>query len=373
MKVNIIGGGIIGMSTAYHLALKGVDVTIFEKDKMFDVASFGRACGGVRYQFFTRENILLSQHSIDFIKNKTSIDFTPNGYLMLFGEDQQEDYKHSTQLQQELGATTKTLTPDQLKELHPWISVDDIYRACYTDDGSEGWIDASLHTWFKDEAIKLGAKINWIDGRWLIPAGHRILALQQESPNKEILEEAYDCDATVIASGCWTGEVARLWDIEIPVKGHKHTVYNISTEAEQVSTMPLVADLITGVYWRPEGEGYIVGYDGNSEWDSKDLEPNWNKWEETWEKLYHRCPTLFDAIKADGGWAGYYDTNIIDNNAIIDHVGNVYFATGFTGRGLMQSPAVGLILSDMILGETPKFNLDNYKLNREPFVEKYVI
>ena len=73
---------------------------------------------------------------------------------MLFGEDQQEDYRHSTALQQELGATTKTATPDQLKELHPWITVDDIYRACYTDDGSEGWIDASLHTWFKDEAIK---------------------------------------------------------------------------------------------------------------------------------------------------------------------------------------------------------------------------
>ena len=89
MKVNIIGGGIIGMSTAYHLAVKNVDVTIFEKDKIFDTASFGRSCGGARCQFFTRENILLSRYSLDFIKNQTSVDFTPNGYLMLFGEDQQ--------------------------------------------------------------------------------------------------------------------------------------------------------------------------------------------------------------------------------------------------------------------------------------------
>ena len=75
---------------------------------------------------------------------------------MLFGEDQQDDFEYSTALQQELGATTKTATPDQLKELHPWINVDDVYRACYTDDGSEGWIDPySLHTWFKDEAKKL--------------------------------------------------------------------------------------------------------------------------------------------------------------------------------------------------------------------------
>jgi len=361
MKVNIIGGGIIGMSTAYHLALKNVDVTIFEKDQTFEKASFALSCGGVRCQFFTRENILLSKYSIDFIKNQTSVDFTPNGYLMLFGEDQQDDFEYSTALQQELGATTKTATPDQLKELYPWINVDDVYRACYTDDGSEGWIDPySLHTWFKDEAKKLGAKIDWIDGRLLTPKVH---------PYKE----KYKCDATVIAAGCWTGQVAKQWDIEIPVKGHKHTVYNILTEAKQIPTMPLVGDLITGVYWRPEGKGYITGYEGNSEWDSADLEPNWDKWQETWEKLYHRSPSLFEAVKADNAWAGYYDTNIIDSNAIIDHVGNVYFATGFTGRGLMQSPAVGLILSNMILGETPKFNLDSYKLNREPLVEKYVI
>ena len=129
-----------------------------------------------------------------------------------------------------MGATTKTATPDQLKELHPWMIVDDIYRACYTDDGSEGWIDPySLHTWFKDEAIKLGTKINWIDGRLLTPKVHPY-------------REKYRCDATVITAGCWTGLVAKQWDIEIPVKGHKHTVYNILTEAEHIPTMPLVAD-----------------------------------------------------------------------------------------------------------------------------------
>ena len=100
MKVNIIGGGIIGMSTAYHLAVKNVDVTIYEKDRTFEKASFGLSCGGARCQFFTRENILLSRYSIDFIKNQTSVDFTPNGYLMLFGENQQEDFEYSTALQQ---------------------------------------------------------------------------------------------------------------------------------------------------------------------------------------------------------------------------------------------------------------------------------
>ena len=351
MKIDIIGGGIIGLSAAYYLAKENIHVTVFEKDKLYEKASFPRSCGGVRCQFFTRENILMSRYSIDFIKNETSIDFTPNGYLMLFGEEQQEDFKHSTAIQQELGATTKTLTPVELKERYPWIFVDDVWNACYTDDSSEGWIDPhSLHGWFKNQSKKLGVKFVWEDG------------VQQ-----------HDCDIIIIASGCWTGEVAKNWDIDIPVKGHKHTVYNILTEKPQISTMPLVADLITGVYWRPEGQGYIAGWDGNSEWDSEDLEPNWNMWEQTWQFLYHRSPELFSEIKTSGAWAGYYDSSLIDDNAIIDHVDNVYFATGFTGRGLMHSPAVGLSLSEMILKKPTTFDLKGYQLNRTPQVEKYVI
>ena len=112
--------------------------------------------------------------------------------------------------------------------------------------------------------------------------------------------------------------------------------------------MPLVADLVTGVYLRPEGDGYIVGYDGNGEWNSDNLDPNYNSWDEVWEHLYFRFPTVFDAAKMDGAWAGYYDTSTIDNNAIIDYVDNIYFATGFTGRGLMQAPGVGRALTELI-------------------------
>ena len=173
MKVDIIGGGIIGLSSAYYLAKENISVTVFEKDKLYKKASFARSCGGLRCQFFTKENILMSRYSIDFIKNETSIAFNSNGYLMLFGEEQEEDFKYSTALQQELGATTKTLTPVELKAQYPWIFVDDIRNACYTSDGSEGWIDPySLHNWFKDEAKKLGVKIDWMDGKLLTPKVH---------------------------------------------------------------------------------------------------------------------------------------------------------------------------------------------------------
>lgn len=351
-KVHIIGGGIIGMSAAYHL-VKDHDVTVYELDRSYSQSSFARSCGGLRAQFSTDINILMSRYSIDFIKNTAKMPFTGNGYLMLFDENKKTDHDQSILLQQNLGASTKSLDRSQLIELHPYINTEDVYRACTTVDGTEGWIDpVLLHSWYKDQAVKQGLTVIYRNG------------LDVDHSN---------ADVVVIAAGCWTGQVASKFNITIPVRGHKHTVYHVSTEKPVLDKLPLVADLITGVYLRPEGQGYIVGYDGNGEFDSNNLDPDYTSWDTIWELLYHRFPNHFDAAKVTGAWAGYYDTSTIDSNAIIDHVGKYYFATGFTGRGLMHSPAVGLIISEMVSERPLTFNIDSYKLNRTPNIEKYVI
>ena len=295
----------------------------------------------------------MSRYSIDFIKNHTDVEFTSNGYLMLFGNNQKEDHDASIETQKAHGATTISLTPSQIKDKFPQIYVDDLYRGCITTDDSEGWLDpVTLHKWFKDQAQANGVKIIYKDG----------LEVDHSSADK-----------IIITCGCWTNDVAKHFNINVPVKGHKHTVFNVSTQIEQIKHLPLVADLITGIYIRPEGNDYIVGYDGNAEWDSDNLDPNYNSWDKVWEYLYHRFPTVFDAAKMEGAWAGYYDTSTIDNNAIIDNVDNIYFATGFTGRGLMHSPAVGLTLTEMILDKQLTFDVESYKLQRNPNIEKYVI
>lgn len=349
-KVHIIGGGIIGTSIAYHLA-QDADVTIFEKDKNYQESSFARSCGGLRAQYSTATNIQMSKYSIDFIKNQTNIKFTPNGYLMLFGHDQADDHDASVLLQYTNGATTESLAPLELNQLHPYLNTEDVYRGCTTQDGSEGWIDpVELHNWYK--ANTPNVKYVYMDGR---DADHS------------------DADVVVIASGCWSGQVGKHFGLDIPVKGHKHTVFFVSTEKPQIEKLPLVADLITGVYLRPEGNNYIVGYDGNGDWHSDNLDPDLQSWDTVWELLYHRFPEHFDAAKMTGAWSGYYDSSTIDNNAIIDQQGKYYFATGFTGRGLMHSPAVGLVMSEMILGKPTTFDISAYKLNRTPDIEKYVI
>jgi len=349
-KVHIIGGGIIGMSTAYHLVQQGAQVTVFEKDKQYAESSFARSCGGFRAQYFTETNVKMSRYSIDFVKNKTNVDFTPNGYLMLFGKDQKSDCDASTILQRSQGASTVAMTPQEVYTMFDYLNVDDLYRGCITTDGTEGWLDpTTLHQWYKQNT---DCNIVYQDGR--------------EADHSE-------ADAIVIAAGCWSYKVGKKFGLEIPVRPHKHTVFNVSTAKPVMKDMPLVADLVTGVYLRPEGDGYIVGYDGNGTYDSEDLEPDWNSWDEVWMHLYHRFPTVFDEAKMTGAWAGYYDSSTIDNNAVIDTRDKYYFATGFTGRGLMHSPAVGLTLSEMIYQKDLTFDISAYRLGRKPDVEKYVI
>lgn len=353
MKINIIGGGIIGNSVAYQLSqIPGIDITVYEKDKTYTESSFARSCGGFRAQYFTETNILMSRYSVDFVKHFTDVEFTENGYLMLFGADQDADHDASFKLQTSLGASTKSISPSEITDRFP-INTEDVYRGCITIDGSEGWLDpVTLHSWYKSQATASGVKYVYADGREV---------------------DHSDADRVIITAGCWSGEVGKHFGLEIPVVPHKHTVFNVVTAKPVMHDLPLVADLITGIYLRPEGNGYIVGYDGNGDLESRDLEPDWNSWDKVWELLYHRFPDVFDEAKMTGAWAGYYDRSTIDNNAIIDQDGRFIFATGFTGRGLMHSPAVGLVLSELALGKETSFDISAYRLNRNPDLEKYVI
>jgi len=353
MAIRVIGGGIIGLSVAYHLSLRAGNITVFEIDKSYARASFARSCGGFRSQFSTAANIAMSRYSINFLKTQTDVAFSANGYLLLFDSARVDDHDQSLALQQAMGASTRSLEPEALKTLFPDLNTAEVYRGCLTSDGAEGWIDpVGLHTWYKKKCVQAGVNIVYGDYR--------------DYPSKP-------SDITVVCAGYWTRDVAKHFGIEVPVRGEKHTVFQVHTERTVCADLPLVADLAAGIYFRPEGEGYIAGYEGNNEGEAEDLEPAWDSWDDVWERLYHRFPTIFDKAKMAGAWAGYYDTSETDHNAIIDAKNGVFFATGFTGRGLMHSPAVGLVVSEMVTSAPPSIDLSSYQLNRAPGREKYVI
>ncbi len=311
--VVVIGGGIIGAATAYFLSKEGRKVKVIERDPTYKTASFPLSLGGFRRQFFQKENILLGKFAKEFIfsipellkteKNPNpTASMVPNGYLLMFGPEHAEEQYRALENHKACDAGTKNTKGSELTNVFPYINNEGIETATFTDNKSEGWIDPFLfHSALKSKAIDLGA---------------------------EFIK----------------GEVKSL-----SVVPQKHTVFRVKCP-KHIPEMPLTGDLTTGVYWRPEGKEYLAG-SPISVFDADDLEPAWNDFEElVWPALAKRIP-IFEELKLTGGWAGYYDCNKLDNNAVVGKhpkYENVYMASGFTGRGLMQAPGIGRALTELI-------------------------
>ena len=212
--VVIIGGGIIGASTAYFLSKEGRKVRVFERDPTYKKASFPLSLGGFRRQFFQKENILLGKFAKEFIfqlpdllktkKNgKPTVSMVPNGYLLLFGPEHAEEQYEALKNHKACDAETKNVKAEELKNFFPWINTDGLETATFTDNKVEGWIDPHMfHAALKNKAIELGASF--------------------EKKDIKSIDEI-NADTIVSAAGCWTKELLQ----DIPVVPQKHTVFRV--------------------------------------------------------------------------------------------------------------------------------------------------
>jgi FAD-dependent oxidoreductase domain-containing protein 1 len=351
--VVIIGGGIIGVAAAYFLSKEGRKVKVIERDPTYKEASFPLSLGGFRRQFFQKENILLGKFAREFISQipdllKTKKNPNPtasmvaNGYLLMFGPEHAEEQYKALENHKACDAGTKNIKGLELSKTFSYINCEGIETATFTDNQSEGWIDPFMfHSALKGKAIELGAE--FIKG-----------------DVKNISE--IKAKTIISAAGCWTNKLLE----DIPVVPQKHTVFRVKCPTH-IPEMPLCGDLTTGVYWRPEGNEYLAG-SPNSVFDATDLEPTWNDFEElVWPALAQRIPA-FEELKLTGGWAGYYDCNKLDNNAVVGKhpkYDNVYMASGFTGRGLMQAPGIGRALTELITtGSYQSIDISDFAVER---------
>ena len=351
--VVIIGGGIIGAASAYFLSKEGRKVKVIERDPTYKTASFPLSLGGFRRQFFQKENILLGKFAREFIfqvpellktkhNPKPTASVIPNGYLFLFGPDHAPEQYEALENHKLCDAGTKNIKGSELKSKFPYVNDEGIETVTYTDDKKEGWIDPYLfHSALKNKALELGAE--FVKGEI-----------------KDVSE--INSNIIICAVGYNTNKLLK----DVPVVPQKHTVFRVICP-KHIPEMPLTSDFTTGVYWRPEGKEYLAG-SPNSVFDAKDLEPAWNDFEElVWPALAKRIP-VFEELKLTGGWAGYYDCNKLDNNAVVGKhpkYENVYLASGFTGRGLMQAPGIGRALTELITtGSYQTIDISDFAVER---------
>ncbi|GCB64131.1 hypothetical protein scyTo_0004549 [Scyliorhinus torazame] len=390
----IVGGGVIGWSTAYWLKKKeaireGVRVVVVERDPTYAKASTVLSIGGIRQQFSLPENIQLSMQSAHFLRNiqehlnvlneePVDIQFNPSGYLFLAGKEQSEILEENYRIQRAEGAAVTLLTPQQIQRKFPWINTDGVALASYGLE-NEGWFDPwLLLNAFRRKAISMGVypchgevvgfqhstrEMETDDGRSV--SLKRIHHVNVRMPNS-MEYQPVECALIINEAGAWSSKVAEMIGIgdgpegtlegtKLPVEPRKRYVYVFHCPNGPGLECPLIIDH-KGVYFRREGLGgnYLGGLSPTEEEepDSSDLEVDYEYFHEAvWPSLA-QCVPAFESLRLKSAWAGYYDYNIFDQNAIIGAhplVTNLYFATGFSGHGLQQSPAVGRAIAELIL------------------------
>ena len=356
----IVGGAIVGSSVATFLARREDwhgRVVVVERDPTYRTASTTLSAASIRLQFSTELNIEISRFGIGLIKHlddwlgvpggpPLSIDFVEGGYLFLASEAGRAILEHNNAIQRAHDVPVTLLSPDQLHERFPWMQTDDLAGGSL-GLSDEGWFDAyALLQAFRAKARSLGVEyvagevsgIELTDG---LVSGVRL------ADGRSIA-----CHWVVNAAGPRAASIAAMVGAELPVHPRKRYVYHFDCRQE-VTGAPLTIDT-TGVYFRPEGPNFIAGYSpraGESDPDALDLELDRRPFEEVvWPSLAHRVPA-FEAIRLLDAWAGHYEVNTLDHNAVIGpypEAGNFLFANGFSGHGLQQAPAVGRGLAEWI-------------------------
>ncbi|MBN9257410.1 MULTISPECIES: FAD-binding oxidoreductase [unclassified Mesorhizobium] len=353
----IIGGAIVGSSVAYYLRKEGFSgsIALVERDPQFAHAATTLSCASIRQQFSIPENIRLSQFTLKLFRRLTEefgadadIGFREGGYLILAGENGLPILKANHEAQMAEGADIVLEDADQLTHRFAWLSAEGITAGAYGRSG-EGWFDAHAMLMLFRKALR-GMNVDLItaSAAGIARQGNRVTGVNLD--NGETLEAGI----VVNAAGPNAGKVAAMAGLVLPVEPRKRNVF-VFEARDKFADMPLLVDP-SGIYVRPEGSVYITGgaepEEGDIAPDPKDFEVNWPLFEEViWPALATRIPS-FEAIKPTRAWAGHYDYNTLDQNAVIGphpEVGNFLFANGFSGHGLQQAPAVGKALAELIV------------------------
>jgi glycine/D-amino acid oxidase-like deaminating enzyme len=356
--VVIVGGAVMGSATAFFLRRLGHTgrIVVVERDPTYRDASTARSAGGVRQQFSTPENIRLSQFTLDLLADlsatfggEAAVPFQENGYLILASGEGRDVLARNVETQCSLGADTVLLEGAALSGRFPWLVTDGVAAGAF-GTRREGWIDPML--WmglFRAGARDQGVTYLHDEVVSLAVAGGRIESVGLGSGGR------IACGALVNAAGPWAGALARLAGIALPVEPRKRYIYVVDRREapEALHRAPLTVDT-SGIFFRPEGRRFITGISPEEaeEPPAVDLESIDHGFFESavWPGLAARVP-LFEEIKVVGAWAGYYDYNTLDQNAVIGphpEVRNFYFCNGFSGHGLQQAAAAGRATAELI-------------------------
>ena len=368
----IVGGGVMGSSVAYHLlaAEPKLRVAVLERDPTYSKASTSLSLGGVRVQFSLKENVLISLFAQEFFSRfeeemavegeKPSIDYRRAGYLFLIDRAGRGAAEKGMALQRELGGEVEWWTPEKIQREFPLFQSDLFVGGTFGP--KDGYLDPhGTLMGFRKKASSLGACYFPDEAVEIKKDRQRIIGVGLASGG------VLYSDTVVNAAGPWGAEVARMAGIQLPLSPVNRQVFAVKPETSLDQPLPLVI-APSGLYFRSETGGLILA--GRSmEEDEAGFGFHWD-WKRftylLWPELARIVPA-FENLKLVRGWAGLYELNLLDSNAILGpwpEMDGFYLINGFSGHGLQQSPAAGRYLAESILKKTPTLDLSCFSPRR---------
>jgi sarcosine oxidase subunit beta len=402
--VVIIGSGIVGSSVAYHLAEQGCpNVLVIEREAHQGKGSTGKSMGGVRAQFSTPVNIQMSKYSIDFFSKFDEVvghpaDYRAHGYLFCATNEKHLAYlKANRERQNALGVTNvEWVTPDDIAKMVPQLRVDDILGGTFCP--TDGFVDPhSVMMGFMLNAREKGVRL-WLDttvtgietSTGSADASSALSAKRENDPSQN-REDAGGAPAlpvaearrvtgvqtsrgfvstrvVVNAAGAWAAKVAEMAGAALPVEPLRRQLVPTEPFDQLPKRFPMVIDMSTGFHFRREGKGILLAWNDPQETPGFKTDFDATFVEKILTHAASRVPVLAEAeVNPRRAWAGLYEMTP-DHHAIIGPAPNVeglYFVNGFSGHGVMHSPASGRIAAELILkGHSDLIDANQLGVNR---------
>ncbi|MBN1889677.1 MAG: FAD-binding oxidoreductase [Thermoflexales bacterium] len=364
--VVIIGGGVMGASCAYHLALKGCrNVVLLERNRLFGSEATGKCAGGIRYQFDTEINIRLSILSLPMLERfeeelGQAIDVRKCGYLfVLTREEDVVEFKRQVRLQNSLGVNTQWIDGDELRRRLPLMQYPDALGGTWGPE--DGLADPNgVVQGYISGARRLGV-------RCLTDAEVTAIRVSAGQVRGVETQQGFiETPLVVNAAGPWAGQVGALAGVDVPVMPVRRQIAVTTPIPSLPPDFPFVIEFARSLYFHREGLGLLSGMSNHDEPASfnQGLDSDWELVH--FEAACQRMPGL-ECAGVAGRWAGLYE-NTPDAHPIlgaVEELSGFYCIAGFSGHGFMHGPICGLLLAEEILeAQASTLDISPLRLNR---------
>jgi glycine/D-amino acid oxidase-like deaminating enzyme len=356
--VIMIGGGVMGCTTAYYLMLGDptMKVAIVEMDPDYVHNSTVLSDGNARLQFNLKENIQISLYGMDRLETfsedmtvgewRPEIDFRQQGNLFLVDEEHVENAKAGLLIQQSLNCEVTWLEPAKIKAKFP------LFDESKFAGGTFGRLDGTMDPQavlmaFKRKAVDLGASFIEAEVAEVLHSGGKVNGVRLTNDTQLTAEHV------VNSAGAWGTKVAHSVGIELPIDPVMRQVFVLQTDTDPEEIYPLTV-FPSGLYLIKEHGGqFMCGKSFDDDPVGFDFTWNHDRFNNSiWEELVEYVPA-FDRLKIVGGWSGLYAVNRFDGNVVLGEwpeLEGFYLINGFSGHGFQQCHAVGRYLAETIRG-----------------------